>query len=106
MFLGNGEEEELIHTVEDVEHEIREITGLSSIRMSSNLKQPEIIITPDFSKAAMLGISVQEISDAISIATIGDIETNLAKLNVGNKQIPIRIKLEKIIINRLTPLEI
>ena len=63
--------------------------------MSSNLKQPEIIITPDFSKAAMLGISVQEISDAISIATIGDIETNLAKLNVGNKQIPIRIKLEK-----------
>lgn len=95
MFLGNGEEEELIHTVEDVEHEIREITGLSSIRMSSNLKQPEIIITPDFSKAAMLGISVQEISDAISIATIGDIETNLAKLNVGNKQIPIRIKLEK-----------
>ena len=95
MFLGNGEEEELIHTVENVEHEIREITGLSSIRMSSNLKQPEIIITPDFSKAAMLGISVQEISDAISIATIGDIETNLAKLNVGNKQIPIRIKLEK-----------
>lgn len=94
MLLSNNDEV-LMNTVENVEREMRAITELSSVSATSNLKQPEIIITPDFAKAAMLGISVQAISEAISTATIGDIETNLAKLNIGNRQIPIRIKLTK-----------
>ena len=94
MLLSN-DDDALINAVEKVEHEMHTIAGLSSISAKSNLKQPEIIITPNFAKVAMLGISVRAISDAINIATMGDIETNLAKLNFGNKQIPIRIKLTK-----------
>lgn len=85
----------LERAAQEVERQMRTLPELNSISSSASLRQPEIIITPDFAKAAQLGVSVQAISDAINIATIGDIETNLAKFNYGNRQIPIRVKLPK-----------
>ena len=85
----------LTRTAEALEREMRTITGLNSLSSTAGLSQPEITITPDFAKAAQLGISVQAVSDAISIGTIGDIEANLAKFNHGNRQIPIRVRLPK-----------
>jgi HAE1 family hydrophobic/amphiphilic exporter-1 len=91
-----GEDGDLLSkTAEAIEREMRGISGLSSVGTTASLKQPEIIITPDFAKAAQLGISVQAISDAVNIGTIGDIEANLAKFNYGNRQIPIRVRLPK-----------
>jgi len=76
-----------------VESEMRAMPELSSVSTTASLKQPEIIIIPDYAKAAAAGVSVQTISDTINIATIGDIEANLAKFNAGNRQIPIRVRL-------------
>jgi hydrophobe/amphiphile efflux-1 (HAE1) family protein len=87
--------EALMKAAEAVEREMRMIPELSSVGTTASLKQPEIIITPDFAKAAQLGVSVQAISDAVNIGTIGDIEANLAKFNYGNRQIPIRVRLPK-----------
>ncbi|MEJ1159194.1 efflux RND transporter permease subunit [Prosthecomicrobium sp. N25] len=56
------------------------------------LDRPEIRITPRFDLAADLGITPEAISEAIRIATIGDNGPNLAKLNVGLRQIPIRVQ--------------
>lgn len=83
----------LIKAAEAAEREMRLIPQLSSVGTTASLRQPEIIITPDFAKAAQLGVSVQTISDAVNISTIGDIEANLAKFNYGNRQIPIRVRL-------------
>ena len=83
----------LSHTAEAVEREMRTLTDITSVQNSQGLKQPEIIIRPDFAKAARLGITVQKISDAVNIAMIGDIDANLAKFNQGNRQIPIRVRL-------------
>lgn len=85
----------LSKTAEALEREMRAIPELNSLSSTAGLTQPEITITPDFAKAAQLGISVQTISDAINIGTIGDIEANLAKFNYGNRQIPIRVRLPK-----------
>jgi hydrophobe/amphiphile efflux-1 (HAE1) family protein len=76
-----------------IESEMRMMPELSSVSTTASLKQPEIIIIPDYAKAAAAGVSVQTISDTINIATIGDIEANLAKFNAGNRQIPIRVRL-------------
>jgi hydrophobe/amphiphile efflux-1 (HAE1) family protein len=83
----------LEQTAEAIEREMRQITGLSSVATTASLKQPEIIITPDFNKAAALGITTQAISDALQVATLGDIEANLPKFNLGTRQIPIRLRL-------------
>lgn len=90
--LSGEDEASLNQAAEALEKEMRTLQGLSSVSTTMSLNQPEIRISPDFAKAAQLGISVQAISDAIKTATIGDIEANLAKFNEGSRQIPIRVR--------------
>ncbi|MFA6094317.1 MAG: efflux RND transporter permease subunit [Candidatus Paceibacterota bacterium] len=84
---------ELESTASTLERQMRALPELSSVTNSAAQPQPEIIITPDFEKLATLGLTVNQISDAIRIATIGDNEPQLAKFNDGNRQIPIRVRL-------------
>ena len=95
IILVSDNGDALTRTAEALERGMRAIPELNSVSTTASLTQPEITITPDFAKAAQLGISVQAISDAIRIGTIGDIEANLAKFNYGNRQIPIRVCLSK-----------
>ena len=44
--------------------------------------------------AAELGLTTETISEAVRIATIGDIGANLAKFDVGERQVPIRVQLK------------
>ena len=83
----------LEETARAVEREMRAMPELSSVATTASLKQPEIIIVPNYAKAAAAGVSVQSLSDTVNIAMIGDIEANLAKFNYGNRQIPIRVRL-------------
>ena len=93
--LTSEDGDALERAVITAEREMRGIKGLSSISTTAGLRQPELVIRPDFAKAAALGVSVQAISDTLTIATIGDIDANLAKFNYGNRQIPIRLTLPK-----------
>ncbi len=65
--------------------------------VSSNaaLDRPEVIIEPDLERLAELGISTTTLSSTLRVATIGDVEANLAKFTVGDRQIPIRVQLAK-----------
>ena len=45
--------------------------------------------------AAELGVSTDAISEAVRIATIGDVGANLAKFDIGDRQIPIRVQLDE-----------
>lgn len=93
--LVSNDGDALAKAAEALEREMRTIPELHSVSTTASLTQPEIIITPNFAKAAQLGISVQAISEAINVGTIGDIEANLAMFNYGNRQIPIRVSLPK-----------
>lgn len=77
----------------EAEKEMRQLNIISSVSSSAGQIEPEIIIKPDFDRMAMLGISSWQISEAIKIATIGDVESNLAKFNYNSRQIPIRVRL-------------
>ncbi|MBP6985337.1 MAG: efflux RND transporter permease subunit [Alphaproteobacteria bacterium] len=83
----------LEETAQAIEKEMRNIPVISSVSSSSAQRQPEIIITPNYAKAAELGITVEAISEAVRVATIGDLEANLAKFNYGSRQIPITVHL-------------
>ncbi|MBV8473791.1 MAG: efflux RND transporter permease subunit, partial [Hyphomicrobiales bacterium] len=45
--------------------------------------------------AADLGVSTEALSDTIRVATLGDIDANLAKFNAGDRLIPIRVELDQ-----------
>src|SRR3546814_19376147 len=60
-----------------------------------SLQRPEIIIRPRFDIAADLGVTTSALSQTIRIATIGDIEQNLDKFSLTDRQIPIRVSIEE-----------
>ena len=67
--------------------------GLGTITSSAALLQPEIVIRPLSDRAAELGVTTETLSLVTRIATSGDVDTGLAKFNLDNRQIPIRVRL-------------
>jgi multidrug efflux pump subunit AcrB len=76
-----------------VERELRTIPGIGSVSTTASLVRPEIAIRPDFARAADLGVTSAAIADTLRIATAGDYDQGLAKLNLSQRQIPIVVKL-------------
>src|SRR5262245_24257872 len=72
----------------------KRIPLLANVVSSAELDRPELRVVPDTEIAAELGVSTEAISEAVRIATIGDIGANLAKFDVGERQVPIRVQLE------------
>jgi multidrug efflux pump subunit AcrB len=76
-----------------VERELRNVPGFSNVTTSASLLQPELVIRPRADRAAELGVTTAAISQATRIATSGDVTNNLAKMNLPDRQIPIRVRL-------------
>ncbi|TAK14146.1 MAG: efflux RND transporter permease subunit [Rhizorhabdus sp.] len=64
-------------------------------RIDGDIQRPELIIRPRLDIAADLGVTTAALSQAIRIATLGDIEQNMAKFSLSDRQIPIRVSLSE-----------
>ena len=76
------------------ERDLRTIPGLGSVNSSASLVRQEIAVRPDFARAADLGVTSAAIGDTLRIATVGDYDAALPKLNLSQRQVPIVVKLE------------
>ena len=76
-----------------VERELRTIPGIGNVTSSSSLVRPEVTVRPDFARAADLGVTSAAIADTLRIATAGDYDQGLAKLNLSLRQVPVVVKL-------------
>ena len=83
----------LDQTARKVEKEMQGLKVLRDARINGDMERPEILIRPKFDIAAQLGVSVQSLSQTIRIATLGDIEQNMAKFSLSDRQVPIRVSL-------------
>lgn len=112
---GNGEKLELLLLSEDsealktaanaVEKDLRTINGVGNIASNLSLVRTEVIVSPDFAAAADLGVTSTSIGETLRIATVGDYEQSLAKLNLDKRQVPIVVKLENAARTDLSVLE-
>jgi multidrug efflux pump subunit AcrB len=75
------------------ERELRGLQGIGNVSSSASLVRPEIIVRPDFARAADLGVTAAAIGETVRVATAGDYEQALAKMNLSERQVPIRVKL-------------
>ena len=101
---GSGEKYILVLTGEDplalqqaasrVERDLRSIPGLGSVASSASLVRPEIAVRPDFARAADLGVTSAALAETLRIATVGDYDASLPKLNLAQRQVPIVVRLE------------
>ncbi len=73
--------------------EAKRVATLVNVVSTAELDRPELRVRPRADVAAELGVSAEAISEAVRIATIGDVGANLAKFDVGDRQVPIRVQL-------------
>lgn len=93
LVLSGDDPQVLNSAARNVERELRTIPGLGSIASSAALVRPEIAVRPDFSRAADLGVTTASLAETLRIATVGDYDWSLSKLNLAQRQVPMVVKL-------------
>jgi HAE1 family hydrophobic/amphiphilic exporter-1 len=79
----------------ELERQMRSLPLMAGARSTASLARPEIQILPMEGRAADLGVSAAAIASTARIATTGDIDQNLARFNLPDRQIPIRVMLDE-----------
>ena len=79
----------------EVERELRTLEGVGNVTSSASLVRPEIIVRPNFSRAAEMGVSAAAIGETVRVATQGDYDQSLPKFNLSERQVPIRVQLPR-----------
>ncbi len=88
-----------------VEKGLRTISGLGSVASSASLVRPELTVRPDFARMADLGVTSTAIGETLRIATVGDYDASLPKLNLAQRQVPIVVRLSDDARNDIVALE-
>jgi multidrug efflux pump subunit AcrB len=91
VLLASDDPSKLEGAANTVVDQMKGIPEIVAPRVEGDLPRPEIVIKPRFDLAADMGVSTQALSTAIRIATLGDIDQNVAKFSLSDRQIPIRV---------------
>ncbi len=93
LVLTSENSESLNRQALKVGQELRTIAGIGNVVSNSSVLRPEIVVRPDFARAADLGVTSSSIAETLRVATNGDYEQQLSKLNLPERQLPVVVKL-------------
>jgi multidrug efflux pump subunit AcrB len=93
LVLAGEDSRVLTRHAQQVERELRTIPDIGAIASTASLVQPELVVRTDFARAADLGVTAADIAETLRIATIGDYDQELAKLNLSERQVPVVVRL-------------
>lgn len=91
--LASDDSQVLESAAASLERELRTLKGVGSVTSGQALQRPEIQIRPDYARASQLGVTVGALSDAVRLGTYGDYSSKLNKLNLPQRQIAVRVRL-------------
>ena len=92
MILTSDNSNALKATAQAVERELRTIAYLSNISSTASLERPEIVVKPNLQRMTEQGVTTAAIGETLRIATSGDFDAELAKLNLDARQVDIRVR--------------
>ena len=95
LMLAGDDPTVLTNAARTVVEQMKTLPNIRSPRVEGDLPRPEITIKPLFDVAADLGVTTAALSQTIRIATLGDIDQNVAKFSLSDRQIPIRVALDE-----------
>ncbi|WP_340615536.1 efflux RND transporter permease subunit [Xenorhabdus entomophaga] len=95
IVLASEDPQILSQTVDQLRREMMQLNGLKNIQALQPLPRREIIITPNIAEAARAGVTTDALGSVIKTATIGEINANVSKFNLPDRQIPVRVLLSK-----------
>ncbi len=92
LTIVGDDEVALNRGVASLQSAMRRLPGFGNVAPSAGAERPEIRVVPRVDEAARFGVSTEAISEAVRVATIGDVSANLAKFRDGVRLIPIRVQ--------------
>ncbi|HEX8444987.1 MAG TPA: efflux RND transporter permease subunit [Sphingomonas sp.] len=95
IMLASDDPGKLEASAQKVVTAMSRLPNIRAARTEGDLPRPEIVIKPRFNLAADLGVTTQALSTTIRIATLGDIDQNVAKFSLSDRQIPIRVAIDE-----------
>ncbi|PWK08335.1 multidrug efflux pump subunit AcrB [Psychrobacter immobilis] len=95
----------LEQTAQQIMSEIRGLPSAGSVTSDRSLPRQELTVTPDRLAMADKGVTTQDIATTLRVATVGDYEQRLSKLNLDTRQIPIVIRLPDVAKQNVSQLE-
>ncbi len=90
----SSDEAALDLAVAQLETALRGDPLLANVATEGALPRPEIQVIPRLEEAARLSVTTRQIAETMRVATIGDFDAALAKVSIGNRQIPVRVQLD------------
>lgn len=105
VMLSGSDPDLLDRTALQVVEQMKGLDSIRAPRIEADLQRPELVITPRADLAASLGVTTVALSQAIRIATIGEIDQNAAKFSLSDRQVPIRVMLPEQSRNRLSTIQ-
>jgi multidrug efflux pump subunit AcrB len=95
MMIAGDDPVQLESAARTVIEQMKTLPNIRAPRVEGDLPRPEITIKPNFDLAADMGVTTSALSQTIRIATLGDIDQNVAKFSLSDRQIPIRVALDE-----------
>jgi multidrug efflux pump subunit AcrB len=92
MVLSSDNVPALKATAQALERDLRTLPYLQNITSSASLERPEIVIRPNAQLMAERGVTTADVGATVRIATSGDFDPQLAKLNLDARQVDIRVR--------------
>jgi multidrug efflux pump subunit AcrB len=93
LVLSGDNNDALQAAANAVERDLRTLHNVGNVTSSASLLMPELTIEPDLQRAADLGVTATSIGEALRVATTGDFDTNLPKLNLDERQLDVLVSL-------------
>ena len=76
-----------------VEQALRGLPRIGLVNASAAAQRQDLVLQPDPARAAELGVTTAAMADTLRIATTGDTDADLARLNLAQRQWPVVVRL-------------
>jgi multidrug efflux pump subunit AcrB len=92
LLLASDNAQALKASAQALQRQLLGVRGLSNISTTASLERPEVVVRPNFQRAAERGVTTAAMGDAVRIATSGDFDAQVARLNLDNRQVYMRVR--------------
>lgn len=94
LTLASDDSQLLESAAAAVERDMRTLKGVGNISSGAALQRPEIQLRPNYAHAAEMGVTVDTLAEAVRMATYGGYSSSLSKLNLPQRQVSLRVRLD------------
>lgn len=93
LLVSGDRESALVAHARQIETDLRGLPGLGAVVASTSLQRQDLVVRPDPVRAAAQGVTTAAISEVLRVATVGDFDQALPRLNLSERQLPVVVRL-------------